>query len=1305
MQVDQGNAFPDTKSESGSVFPYSSNSVQEALQDQLLKVTEVVGAINTAITEQVPNGRQTNVREALIWMLRRDWQSRHSLGQPEDKQLYTDVSKYIVTIAKQTHSRTETAKERALFILDQVRAVINVDTMPADLGKEVELEPAAPDDSKSEIGFKVDHIIESVYSDFYKKVTKELIGNSKALEPYRDADNKERKLLLFTDVNEDIKTDKVLDTVQNVVLFVKNMREYLPLLFSADQAAKVFPGFFSIKGNDALFLQAVQAIVRGRIDVDVLVRLAEALYNQKLDVAQLNRYVSVADERLQLTNKIRTLEEELKSERENSAMRSVIHAALERFASENKANEQLIFEVLRNDSMLYDRLRDLYKIYQFARSRNLPPDDLWKILDDYRTLDAKFKLLENKNNVNQTLEALLKLLDDNLLQPAPTLKLLQQLISDLGPSGIQSAAETIRKLTRRNSDLSDSFRKTLVAMAAVLQVMQDVSKRYASQVLVYIQNLSNQMYQVINSWGLDPNSNPLAMFVRDLTTRFVTSNYSVEVKTNQIGTLELTFNGQGLDLSTDGVFLHTVSLLKWLDRFLVDPKRPSDPEMASLWNRASAGLDDWQQAVIDTFAKTDVTGPAQPVATITNGIYNASRNVGTVMEDSLRKVNAVAVDSLDRFSKDLKTQEDRLNRRVEYLLTNPALGQYVLTVNGQDVKEEQKKRDLFKAFIDATRVALLDNKKDDANSVEVMAEINKLANEMDKLKLESSVKDSEYKKLDSEHKTLTAEYKKTEKAKQDAEKKISDAQAELIAYTANTPVTLDPDLVKTVKALLVFYKARWTELTDVATAVGNLARTYNVPLAANDPLPVQTKAILKFFSEKADNWQKASDKLRGLSQSVLFRGGYKTTTDLEADVSAVLTEFLRTLDDWEKTEAIVFKYANDAKVNMNANSRLELNAKKLLDAYEKYRQDFDTLTKEEDNWWTNLELVRYPPNHNLTDEDKVERKATSVLLSNVSGTLDILAKRRSVVVNWVKTLADLVDENDSLTVKNLIAQSKGKGSSAKSASAAAASQPSTSLNPYYRVQFNGEVDTLTGNEIFPVFLPSTPFMRLWLFAREFAGAASNQLGNILEPLAPGLEINDERTLFILRTYQGAASDKKNPDLPTGANRADLAKQQLADDEDKQNLKETAEERRKLQEKVALQYIAQLDKYRDLDEYEVKVRQYFKEMATNALVHCQEILQRTDLPDFRKITLAELINSSNLSSGFARMCGLYLLVKQGTVPGMISTQSSAANRVAEFDQHARNLPRMYRRRGKYVWEVVRIPSVSDSSFNNSKRLRL
>ncbi len=1008
-----------------------------------------------------------------------------------------------------------------------------------------------------------------------------------------------------------------------------------------------------------------------RVSPDMVVGVARMLAENRLTLDNLLESKSMLEARSRQEREIKDLKGQLEEERKHSEMKDEYLQALDRLSEQDKQEANAAILLLRDKNFL-SRITLFRDIAIWMSQQEAPiktPEALWASIQQYSKLQTDLMLVQNQNNISADLRDLLRLLDDNLLQPKPTLQLLRSLLNNPRTSNLGSVADTIVRLERRNSDLSDSFRKTLVAMAAVLQVMQDVSKRYASQVLLYIQNLSNQMYQVIASWGLAPN-NPLAVFVQDLTRRFVADNYSVEVKADgpQFGTLDLTFKVQGLDLSTDAVFLHTVSLLKWLDRFLVDPKRPSDPGMASLWSRASAGLDDWQQAVIDTFAKTDVTGPAQPVATITNGIFSASRNVSTVVEDSLRKVNSVTVDSLDRFSRDLKTQEDRLNRRVEYLLTKPALGQYVLTVNsGQDSKTEQKARDLFKAFIDATRVALLENKKDDANSVEVMAEINKLANEMDKLKFESNVKDSEYKRLESEHKKLETDFKTTDKAKRDAETKISDAQRELTTPAAKALVGLQSDLVIDLKAVLKVYGDKLDELEQTSKVVTAMATKYGVALNRNAQASV-----------------------------LLFK-----------DMDAVLDFFSKKYDDWEETEKLVFAYANQKLRNVSPLQKdlLKKNTETVLNAYEKYRADFDALYKDEDKWWGVVEAARYPkPQYSV--EDQKERSTWITQLSNTVGVLDTLAQRRAIVLGWIKSLADLIDQNDLFTVKELINKAKGKGSSSAK-SAASASQPSAPSNPYYRVQFNGEVDTLTGGEVFPVFLPSTPFMRLWLFAREFAGAASNQLGNILEPLAPGLEINDERTLFILRTYQNQnPGPKDNPDLPTGAKRAELAKQQLADDEDKQNLKETAEERRKFQEKVALKYIKQLDDYKDLDQYEIKVRQYFKEMAMNALVHCQEILQRSDLPDFRRITLAELINSLHLSSGFARMCGLYLLVKQGTVPGMISTQSSAANRVAEFDQHARNLPRMYRRQGKYVWEVVRIPSsVSDKTTTINKRIRL
>lgn len=1302
----------DAKSAVSVSSPFSKTDVQNQLGHYISQVSSWVYNFNFNVNPMA-GSRTTSLREALFWMVRRELQILN-VGLHE-KEAYDGLLKYVAVLAKLTRNKErnpdgtpkQTAKARALDIVDNIRAMVNKmsDDLTRSDGKEFELEEAQPGDSFSDLGFVGDQD-DSPYRDFYSTISRDLFFSGSILTPYKDAQSTEHKLILFDDVRVPIdKSYKVTETIKNLIKFVRDVRDYLPYLYSAQEAYKAYPGILQDEKNRIAFLNMVNEFVVRRADLEKLYDLSDALKTQRLTVGEIKSYATIAEERLNLTRQIQTLESELKAERSHTAMQEVIGRALQDFAKERKENEQLIFEVLKNDNAL-DRLRDLYKIYQFALSRKLQPDDLWKILDDYRTLDAKIKIQENKDNVNQQLQILLKLLDDNLLQPEPTFKLLRQLISDLGPSGIQSAAETIRKLTRRNSDLSVSFRQTLVAMGTLLQVMQDVSKRYAAQVFQFVESFSTKMLQVISSWGLAAD-NPLTRFVHDLTGRFFASNYSVDIKTNLPGTLDLTFNSQGLDLSTDAVFLHAVSLLKWLDRFFVDPKRPGNAEMAGLWNRVTEGLYEWQQQVIDTFTKTDVSGQAQSVNTIANNILSATRGVSGVMEQSLRQASKMTVETLSRFGEDLKTQEDRLNRRVEYLLTKPALGQYVLTVQGLDHKEEQKKRELFKAFIDATRVALLENKKDDANSVEVMAEINKLANEMDKLKFESNVKDIEYKRLDSEHKKLKLEYKTTDDANKASVQKINDAQSVLNKYTPKTRITLQPDLVGDLTKLLDFYDQRFDELTDVAKVVGDLARKYNVPLAVNVSPPVEVKAILNFFDSKAKNWQAASQTLVNLSTDKnLFPGGHQPTQDLDQDVKDVLNEFRKKLGDWGKTQTLVFAYANKLpNVNPLQGAPLEDNTKTVLDAYEKYRADFDALYKDEDKWWGVIETARYPkPQYSL--EDQKERSTWITQLSNTVGVLDTLAQRRAIVLGWIKSLADLIDQNDLFTVKELIDKAKGKGSSSAK-SAASASNPSAPSNPYYRVQFNGEVDTLTGGEVFPVFLLSTPFMRLWLFAREFAGAASNQLGNILEPLAPGLEINDERTLFILRTYQNKnPGPKDNPELPTGANRAELAKQQLADDEDKQNLKETAEERRKFQEKIALEYIKQLDDYKDLDQYEIKVRQYFKEMAMNALVHCQEILQRSDLPDFRRITLAELINSPHLSSGFARMCGLYLLVKQGTVPGMISTQSSAANRVAEFDQHARNLPRMYRRQGKYVWEVVRIPSsISDKTTTINKRIRL
>lgn len=1063
-----------------------------------------------------------------------------------------------------------------------------------------------------------------------------------------------------------------------------------------------------------LLIDIARSLSVARVSPDMVAGVAKMLAENRLTLDNLLESKSFLEARGRQEREIKDLKGQLEEEKKHSEMKNEYFQALDRLNDQDKQEANAAILLLRDKNFLsrITLFRDIAIWMSQQESPIKTPDALWASIQQYRKLETELVLAKNQGNISADLRDLLRLLDDNLLQPKPTLQLLRSLLNNPRTSNLGSVADTIVQLERRNSDLSVSFRQTLVAMGSLLQAVQEVSRRYASQVFLFVESFSNKMINVIRDWNLPPG-NPLALLVTELTNRFQSDNY-VEIKVagkDEFRTLDLSFNSQGLDLSTDAVFLHTVSLLKWLDRFFVDPKRPGNAEMAGLWNRVTEGLYDWQQQVIDTFTKTDVSGQAQPVNTIANNILSATRGVSGVMEQSLRQASKMTVETLSRFGEDLKTQEDRLNRRVEYLLTKPALGQYVLTVNvnSQDVKEEQKKRELFKAFIDATRVALLENKKDDANSVEVMAEINKLANEMDKLKFESNVKDSEYKRLDSEHKKLEADFKTTDKAKRDAEKKISDAQRELTTPAAKALVGLQSDLVIDLKAVLKVYGDKLDDLEQTSKVVTAMATKYGVALNRNAQASVllfkDMDAVLDFFSKKYDDWKTASQTLVALSNSILFPGGHQPTQSLNQDVKDVLAEFRDKLNDWEETEKLVFAYANQKLRNVSPLQKalLKKNTETVLDAYEKYRADFVDLAKKENDWWDEVKDVRYPFGQ-IPETELEEFKQQTSDLAKLNNDIDRFIKRHSIVTGWVKALAKLTAENDLFTVKELINKAKGKGSS--SAKSAAASKPSTSLNPYYRVQFNGEVDTLTGGEVFPVFLLSTPFMRLWLFAREFAGAASNQLGNILEPLAPGLEINDERTLFILRTYQNKnPGPKDNPDLPTGANRADLAKQQLADDEDKQNLKETAEERRKLQEKVALEYIKQLDDYKNLEQYEIKVRQYFKEMAMNALVHCQEILQRSDLPDFRRITLAELINSPHLSSGFARMCGLYLLVKQGTVPGMISTQSSAANRVAEFDQHARNLPRMYRRQGKYVWEVVRIPSSISDKTTINKRIRL
>lgn len=1002
-----------------------------------------------------------------------------------------------------------------------------------------------------------------------------------------------------------------------------------------------------------VLVETMRDVVKSQANLAVLANLARMATTANLTPADLFDAQSRVDARLRQDRQIKDLEAQLEQERAHTEMKDALQRALAALPDQDKATAQAALEVLRSTDFLsrISLFRDMAIWMSQQTAPIKSPDELWAYIKRFSDVQSELALLKKQGDVDKTLRDLLRLLDDNLLQPKQTLQLLRSLLSDPDTANLGDVANTIQRLKQRNSELSLSFRQTLAAMGSLLQIFQSVSKQYAFRVLEFVRGLSSKVVDTTRAWGL-PADNSVAQLANKLTDTFASNYYVVEVKADQkndFKTLELTFAGQ--DLTNDAVFLHSASLFRWLDRFAVDPKRPADNDMAKLWDQAAELLFDWQETVIKTFSNTDVAGQGQAVsAAIVKGLLDAGNQFSLRVNDALGQTTKIAQSALDRFGKDLVKQEERLNRRVQSLLVTPALGQYVLTVNGQN---QEAARALFKSFIDATRTQLLDGNNDEVKSTEWVAKIDTLALDMSRLKFEANVKDSEYKKLQSEHKALETKYDALEKASDASTKKIRDAESSLITYATKTGVTLKPGLDEDIKRLLDFYEDTRQEFIKTRGLVSVLANKYQVSVPGGIVLlSAEMKAVLDIFAAKYDNWTAASQKLRALSAGKLFPGGHQPTADLEKDAEVVLNAFRQTLSDWEKVQKLVSNYSLLVfESNVNATGVLEVDTKAALDAYERYRQDFIALRDEENKWWTRVQDARFPVTRSLTDDERVEQKGANTLLSGTTGVLSLLAQRRDIVANWIGTLAKLIEENDHWNVKDLIAKAQGKPGSSSSASKPAAA--SASANPYYRVQFNGEVDTLTKDHIFPVFLRQTPFMRLWMFAREFAGAASNQLGNILEPLAPGLEIDDERTLFILRQYQTDLKGKEtaNPPLPTGANKAEIARQELAS-EDKKDLKETAEARLKVQKDTAFDYIRQLDEYKNLSEYEIKVRQYFKNIALNALVHCQEMLQRTDLPEFRRITLAELINSPNLSSGFARMCGLYTLIKQGTVPGMI-----------------------------------------------------
>jgi len=371
---------------------------------------------------------------------------------------------------------------------------------------------------------------------------------------------------------------------------------------------------------------------------------------------------------------------------------------------------------------------------------------------------------------------------------------------------------------------------------------------------------------------------------------------------------------------------------------------------------------------------------------------------------------------------------------------------------------------------------------------------------------------------------------------------------------------------------------------------------------------------------------------------------------------------------------------------------------------------YGDLAIAEEKWWNEVLNARYPATLQIAQEQK---NGMALLFSNTTLSLESRSKsRRDQALQWIKELGDALMDLQTADIKQAIQKLKGAQGIGGSSGSRGGGNPN---NPYYRNRIDESLDLLDDTKhVFPVALGTRPFLRLWNFASHMAGAAAANRGTILEPLAGGLEIEDEVTLFIIRTYM---TDKPAPVdapvLPTGPNHPQSAggtrvaaiSQALAD-EDKNALNATRAKLREAQEKTALKYIDQLDTCKDLAEYEQMVLQYFKGIPRVAITQCRDLLQRTGLPAFRGITLAELINSPRLSEGFANACGLYILCKQGTVVGLISTHSSEVNRITLFNTYIQNLPRMYRRVKPYVWEVVEFTNPSLlNKIGIDKRIRL
>lgn len=228
-------------------------------------------------------------------------------------------------------------------------------------------------------------------------------------------------------------------------------------------------------GNNAdvpLLADIARSLSVVRISPDVVAGVAKLLVSNQLTSEDLLKSKAILESHQRQERQIKDLEGQLEAERKHSLILDEYQQALARLNDEDKKQAEAAILVLRDKNFLsrISLFRDMANWMSQQSSPVNSPEELWARIKQYNDIKGELDLARDQNNVRADLRDLLKLLDDNLLQPKRTLQLLRSLLSDSDTANIGAVTDTIRQLKQRNSELSSSFRLTLVAMGSLLQV-------------------------------------------------------------------------------------------------------------------------------------------------------------------------------------------------------------------------------------------------------------------------------------------------------------------------------------------------------------------------------------------------------------------------------------------------------------------------------------------------------------------------------------------------------------------------------------------------------------------------------------------------------------------------------------------------------------------------------------------------------------------------------------------------------------------------------------------------------------------